>query len=247
MNRQKWIFLVAALIMIGGAAMALTHLKAHQRLGRPGIKTSPIANSARLEVYLPERVLDYRSELVPTETNVFNGLPHDTSFAQRRYMSGDGGMIVLNVVLMGADRTSMHNPEFCLPGGGWNIDRAESRDDVVPMTQPQAYNLPVGKLMTTREIVADGQKETFRGVYVYWYAADKELAGTRNEMLWKSATHLLKTSELQRWAFMFCFSACAPGQEQATYDRMKQFLAASVPEFQLVPAPRGELSQAAVP
>ena len=248
MNKQKWIILFVALAMIGGAAAMLNRLKTNQRLGSPGIVTSPIAGSPRRDIYLPDHVLDYRSEIIPPDTNVLNGLPHDTSFAERRYISRENGWFLLNIVLMGSDRTSMHKPEFCLPGGGWNIDQAESKDDVVPMQRPYAYNLPVRKLMTTREIVADGQKETLRGVYVYWFATDKELAGTRNEMLWKAATHLLKTGELQRWAFVFCFSACRPGDENATYERMKKFLAASVPEFQLVPGPGDkspELSQAA--
>lgn len=249
MNRQKWIILLVALAIIGGAAATLTRLKAGQRLGRPGIRTSPIADSARLDVYLPEQVLDYRSQGVPTDTNILSGLPHDTSFAQRRYIQRDGRWLLLNVVLMGSDRTSMHKPEFCLPGGGWNIDAAETKDELVPISRPQPYSLPVRRLMTTRQAVVDGQQETWRGIYVYWFVADGELAGTRNEMLWKAATHLLKTGELQRWAFMFCFSPCRPGEEGATYERMKQFLAASVPDFQLVPAPRGQgqqLSQAAI-
>jgi Protein of unknown function (DUF3485) len=248
MNKQKWIILLVALAMIGGAAVTLNRLKGNQRLGLPGIKTKLIANSSRLDVYLPEQVLNFDSVSVPTDTNILNGLPHDTSFMQRRYTSRDGGLFLLNIVLMGSDRTSMHNPEFCLPGGGWNIDRAESKYDVVPMQRPYAYNLPVSKLMTTREFDSGGQKETLRGVYVYWFATDKELAGTRNEMLWKAAAHLLKTGELQRWAFIFCFSACRPGDEGATYERMKKFLAAAVPEFQLVPGPRNDgqtLSQAA--
>jgi hypothetical protein len=247
MNKPKWVILVLALAMIGGTATALKRLKAGQHLGKPGIKTSPIAGSSRLDIYLPYLVLDYYSQK-SGDTNILVGLPQDTSLAQRSYLSGDGRQIILNAVLMGTDRTCMHNPEFCLPGAGWNINRAESMDDVVPISRPQPYSLPVSKLMTTQEFVSNGETKIRRGVYVYWYVADKELAGTRKEMLWKSATHLLRTGELQRWAFMFCFSPCSPGEEQATSDRMKRFLAASVPEFQLVPAPDGvhrELSQAA--
>lgn len=250
MNKQKWIILLVALAMIGGAAATLNRLKAAQRLGLPGIKTAPIANSVRLDVYLPEHVLNFDSIIVPTDTNVFNGLPHDTSFVQRHYAnaSPEGGQFALNIVLMGADRTSMHKPEFCLPGAGWNIDRGESSQDTVPMQRPYPYALPVMKLLTTREVVVNGEKRPQRGLFLYWFVADHELAGTRNDMLWKSAKHLLTTGELQRWAYVGCLSACWPGEEQAAYERMKKFLAAAVPEFQLVPGPRNEsqaLSQAA--
>jgi hypothetical protein len=45
----------------------------------------------------------------------------------------------------------------------------------------------------------------------------------------------LRTGVLQRWAYVTCFSVCQPGQEEATFNRMKEFLAAAVPEFQLTP------------
>jgi hypothetical protein len=41
--------------------------------------------------------------------------------------------------------------------------------------------------------------------------------------------------ELDRWAYVSFFSQCRPGQEEATFERLKQLMAAAVPEFQLVP------------
>jgi hypothetical protein len=55
--------------------------------------------------------------------------------------------------------------------------------------------------------------------------------------MWWMAKNLLQTGELQRWAYVSCFSVCLPGQEDATFERMKKFLAASVPEFQTTPKP----------
>jgi hypothetical protein len=40
---------------------------------------------------------------------------------------------------------------------------------------------------------------------------------------------------LQRWAYISYFAPCLPGQEEATFDRMKKLIAASVPEYQLPP------------
>jgi len=42
---------------------------------------------------------------------------------------------------------------------------------------------------------------------------------------------------LQRWAMISYFTICAPGTEDATFERMKKFIVASAPEFQLVPSP----------
>jgi hypothetical protein len=51
------------------------------------------------------------------------------------------------------------------------------------------------------------------------------------------AGELLKTGTLQRWAYISCFSVCKPGDEEATFERLKKFIAASAPEFQLASEP----------
>ena len=109
---------------MGGAAGLLTRLQANQKLGRPGVKTSPIPGSPRLQVDLPERVLDYTSEAVEVDKRTLDWLPQDTSFGQRLYRAPDGFEVSVNVVLMGSDRTSLHKTEFCLEGQGWRIDRS---------------------------------------------------------------------------------------------------------------------------
>ena len=57
--------------------------------------------------------------------------------------------------------------------------------------------------------------------------------------MWWMAQKLLTTGVLQRWAYISCFAVCLPGQEDALFEHMKRFIAASVPEFQLVPKPGG--------
>jgi hypothetical protein len=82
-----------------------------------------------------------------------------------------------------------------------------------------------------------GQPVTVRGVYVYWFVADGALSGDMSgrERMWWMAKHLLQTGELQRWAYVSCLAVCLPGQEDATFERVKKFIAASVPEFQMTP------------
>jgi hypothetical protein len=239
-TKQKWILAVVALLMIGGASGLLVRLKANQRLGEPGVKTAPIAGSRNLKVLLPEEVLDYTSEELPQGDVVTNTLPPDTSYGQRRYVATDGSWLLMNVVLMGADRTSIHKPEYCLKGQGWNIDDAATAETTIHMDRPQSYELPVIKIISTRQFKdANGQVATYRGLYVYWFVADGVLSGDKlgRERMWWMAKNLLQTGVLQRWAYISCFAVCPPGQEDATFKRMKQFLVASVPEFQLEPKP----------
>ena len=237
MNRPKWILLLVALAMMGGAAGALGRLKEGQKLGRPGIKAAPIAGSQRLTVYLPERVLDYDSTNIETPEAVLEGLPHDTSFAQRQYQarSDADDWLDMMVVLMGTDRTSIHKPQFCLQGSGWDFDDHNSIEDRVAVEGAHPYDLPITKMSMTREELVNGQSAELSGIYIYWFVADQQLTARHSTRMWKTATHLLETGELYRWAYVGCLAVCRPGEEDRTYARMKRFIAASVPEFQLTP------------
>ncbi|HYG34445.1 MAG TPA: exosortase-associated EpsI family protein [Clostridia bacterium] len=239
MNRQKWILLTIALALIGGTAGLLAQLRIHQKLGAPGVKTLPLADSSCLKVDLPERVLNFESEWVEVDELTRSTLPADTSFGQRRYKASDGFLITMNAVLMGADRTSLHKPQFCLTGQGWQIDDMASAETIVRVEQPYVYDLPVVKLIANKLVTLDGQPQTVRGLYVYWFVADDALSAsvTGLDRMWGMASHLLRTGVLQRWAYISCFSVCLPGAEEATFERMKKFIAAATPQFQLTPRP----------
>lgn len=236
MNKQKWILATIVLLMVGGTAGVLAHLRTNQTLGKPGVATAPLPDSQNLQVLLPEQVLDYTSKLVPEDKIVINTLPKDTSYGQRLYRGADGFQTQVNVVLMGTDRTSIHKPQFCLTGQGYKIDDAASGNEIVHVERPKPYDLPVMKLVSTRQVVHDGQNVTLRGIYVYWYVADDAISADASgfQRMWWSAKKLLTTGILQRWAYISYFSVCLPGQEKATFERMKKLIAASVPEFQLV-------------
>ena len=107
------------------------------------------------------------------------------------------------------------------------------------MERPLNYELPVSRLLATREVESNGQRGLVRGVYLYWYVADGAMSGSALglERMWWMARELLRTGVLQRWAYISCTAVCAPGQEEATTERMKQFITAAVPEFQLTPKP----------
>ena len=138
------------------------------------------------------------------------------------------------VVLMGADRTSIHKPQYCLTGQGWRIDQTER--DLIPMTSPYAYDLPVTKL-TASKLVQDpaqpGRQIEYRALYVYWFVADGEVTALHGERMWWMARDMMRTGVLQRWAYVSVFAICEPGREAATYEQMKRFMIAAVPQFQL--------------
>jgi uncharacterized protein DUF3485 len=239
MNRQKLILLIVALLMIGGGAGTLAWFQTHQRLGRPGIKTRPLPDTVNVEILIPEKVLDYSSTALEQQAIVTNTLPKDTSFAQRLYQSTNGFQMLMNVVLMGTDRTSLHKPQFCLQGQGWQIDQQASATTTVPMERPVPYQLPVVKLIASKQVEVEGQRRDLKGVYVYYYVADGALSASSSgfERMWWMAKEMVRTGVLQRWAYVTYFAVCPPGQENATFEKMKKFIIASAPEFQLTPKP----------
>ena len=143
--------------------------------------------------------------------------------------------------MMGTDRTSIHKAEYCLKGQGMNID--QMTEETIRMYEPQPYDLPVIKIVASA-INSKGQK--FSCVYVYWYVTDGALSNDHSGFgrMWSMTKQLMFTGVLQRWAYVRFFSYCLPGDEDATYERIKQMIAASVPQFQLMPKPLGATTQA---
>lgn len=227
---------VALLIMALGLGV-LVRLSGTRQLGEPGIRvrvTDP--QRPKVEILLPERVLNYISTNLPPTEAELAVLPEDTSIAKRLYQAPDGFQIAVNVVLMGSDRTSIHKPEYCLTSQGWQILGRETVQ--VPVQRPHPYQLPV-RLFTASIVqeVAGGRTVRHGGVYLFWFVADGRIASGHFERLAKMTLDLFRTGRLPRWAYIACFAQCEPGQEADTAERVKRFIAALAPLFQRVTLP----------
>ncbi|MGA2683547.1 MAG: exosortase-associated EpsI family protein [Verrucomicrobiota bacterium] len=235
MKSPKILLFAIVLALIGSGAGALTWLKANQKLGRPGIRATPIPGSIRMSFDLPERVLDFTSTKEAEDQTVLDLLPKDTSYAQRLYKTTNGFWVNANIILMGMDRTSIHKPDFCLPGQGWNIDKRETVS--IPIQGPHPYHLQVAKWTITNTLKnADGQEQEVHGLYVFWFVARNEQTTSHWQRIWWLTRDLLTTGALQRWAYVSYFSAgFGSDQEDAAFGRIKKLIVASVPEFQLPP------------
>jgi len=234
MKKSQWLVLLIAVALIAGTAAALTWFKKHQKLGEPGIKATPIPGDVVMKIDLPEHVLDFTSTNLPQAKIVLDTLPKDTSFAQRRYIAPDDFWVTANIILMGSDRTSIHKPEYCLPGQGWRIDEKTTIN--LPIEGAHPYSLPIAKWLITNFIpTQDGKKAEVRGIYVFWFVAHNEQTTSHWQRIKWMTLDLLHTGVLQRWAYISYFTVCLPGHEDATFERVKKLIAASVPEFQLAP------------
>jgi uncharacterized protein DUF3485 len=232
MKNQKILILVVALVLMAGTAGALAWLRANQKLGTPGVKGTPIPDSIQMNIALPERVLDFTSTNVPEPDIAIGYFPKDTSYTERVYFAPDGLRIQGTAILMGADRTSIHRPEYCLPGQGWSID--DKKVVKLPIADQPPYTLEVAHwTLSTSVEQADGQKAKIAGVYAFWYVAHNEETANHDKMLEWLTLDLFRTGALQRWAYCSYFAACLPGQEDAAFGQMKRLITASAPQFQL--------------
>jgi hypothetical protein len=229
------------LAMIAGSSVLLMHMRGHERLGEPGIRTRPIAGKINCDLVIPQTLPGYTSEILTnSESSVLDYLPSDTSYRFLLYQGTDRFSALLSVVLMGGDRTSIHNPEICMPSQGWEIDHRLTSVQHIPMDSPCAYDLPVNRIISTK-VVQDkaGKPQTYRGVYVYWYVDGSHYTEKAWEWrIWWIPRDLLLNGVLERWCYVSLFSSCLPGQEEATFERMKKLITLATPQFQLVPKPK---------
>jgi hypothetical protein len=238
MNKSKWVVLAVALAMMAGTGGYLAKFRQRMHLGRPGVRVGPVQLfdeeghlAATNGVLLPETVLGAKGSNLPVTRVELDALPKDTTFGRKLYRGRDGFQVMASVVLMGSDRTSIHQPQFCLVGQNWTIDKTEAV--LVPMDRPTRYELPALKL-TASQRVADGAHRpvTVRALYVYWFVTADKITAGQGARFWSIAKTMVEKGELERWAYISYFATCLPGQEKATFEKMERFIRASVPDFQ---------------
>jgi hypothetical protein len=212
------------------AAGFLSYWKNNQRLGKPGVQIIELDDKGKLAMAFPETVLAYGSEEVVVPDVVINTLPSDTTIGMRLYRGGDGFEMQLTGVMMGTDRTSLHQPQFCLTGAGFNIK--ETVLDTIKIESEESYELPVMILKSEKELLG----RMYTGYYIYWFVADGLATAKHGERMWWMAKELFTTGELQRWAYISCLAVCDPRNEEVTLSRMKSFLVNAIPRFQPRPA-----------
>ena len=118
---------VAIVVAILGGGILLTNLTSDvTKATEPGVR---VVNG---EPYLEERAGRWvggpQGGLAPEEREV---LPGDTAGARRVYADVLSNQVACTIILAGKDVTSVHRPEMCLTGQGWQMqeEHVESVSD----------------------------------------------------------------------------------------------------------------------
>ena len=249
MNKKAIRVFVIFSVLVVLASTALARVRSNYELGKPGVKLgkTPLYDNhsnlvAEVSVELPGTALGCSSAVSEVHTTELMMLPPDTVYGRRLYKRDDGFQVAVSVVLMGTDRTSIHKPQYCLGGQGWQIEHSEVMS--VPISEPHPYDLQMMKLSLTKEVIVQGGTQTVKGFFLYWFVADGQLTPHHLERMWWMGRDLLTKGLLQRWAYVGYLGACLPGQEEMLLGRMKEFVAETVPQFQVTTGPRKEVERA---
>jgi EpsI family protein len=162
MNSVRWRALLAALIMVAGAALAY--------LGKPGIYLADQIGKPDLESLFPKQFgrwrLDARMGVILPAPDVQAAL--DAIYNQvlsRTYVNAEGQRIMLSVAYGGdqSDGTSAHRPEVCYPAQGFEITA-----NTKAVQSTAGGTLPVRQLMSR----LGGRNEPI----TYWVVVGTEVA-----------------------------------------------------------------------
>jgi EpsI family protein len=196
------------------------------RVSEAGIK---LVNDQPL---LPESAGDWtggeQSGLSEDERKI---LPADTEGARRLYTDKAGDQIQCSVVLAGRDVTSIHRPEYCLPGQGWNIQTEHV--ERIPVASAPGGTLGVMRMNAVRDVqLRDGRKAQARTIFVYWFVGkDRVTPHHWQRILWTTKDRVLHNTN-HRWAYFLIYApvtgdATAEGlgrSEKQTMDLVARFV-----------------------
>ena len=199
--------------------------------------------AAGLDFGLPEEVPGWISapmEITDSEKRI---LPPDTELTKRRYRTGGAGEeIQATIVLSGKDRTSIHRPEVCLTGQGWNLEGGEEYS----VSLSNGETLRVSCLTISRESQdGEGNGRKIRAFFVYWFVGSRATTPDNLSRILSTARDNVLRGDNPRWAYVSLISPVgadvAPGGAgpELTWKKVELWIAEAVPKFQLVFEPAG--------
>jgi len=204
-----------------------------------GSRGVPSAGSGiGLTMQLPPAVGPWRGTLEEPSKAETTILPPDTEFAKMSYRNRvEPGQINVSIVLSGKDRTSIHRPEVCLAGQGWNVRNSRIRT----VELDNGEQLGVNCLNINREAtLASGERKTIEAIYAYWFVSHRRTTPDNLERILDTAAANVVRGENPRWAYVSLLSVVPSSlgmsdeEGEATLAKMDRWIAEAAPGFQQV-------------
>jgi|GEM_PF-92120 len=209
---------IVVLLVAAGAAVTVTISSSFRSIGAAGV-----------EMELPDTVgdaLGFQGSL----DREHRLLPADTEFAKKEYLNASPTPITCELILTGAERSSIHRAEACLLGQGWTI--LNDQEVRIPLATGQTQKARLLGMSKVR----DGQR--LFGYFLYWYVgADRTTDDTFSRIFLTSWDQLTRGVN-HRWAYVTLSTELAPSQagseeaKQTLVSRLERFAADIIPMIQ---------------
>ncbi len=126
-------------------------------------------------------------------------LPPDTWLSRKKYRNPAGMTAVVTLVVSGMEQVSLHRPQICLAGQGF--DMADQR--TVEFRGGSARKLDVQLLeIYRRRRVAEGGLVQWGGYYVYWFTDGKHVTPYHLVRMGVAAFDRIFLGKARRWAYV---------------------------------------------
>ncbi|MCE0522941.1 MAG: EpsI family protein [Methylacidiphilales bacterium] len=199
-----------------------------------------IQSQAGVVMNLPVLIGDYYGQEGVISDAEHLILPKDTEFARRDYEDGQGHQIICSIVLSGAEQRSIHRPEACLVGQGWDIIGQE----YVPMPLASGHQLVARRLtLERREPDQNGGSVVVRAFYVYWFVGQNVATPSEMQRVLLSNWDRVVHNRSHRWAYVSFFSLITDDLQpnglnaDKTQALLADFARQIVPTFQISEMP----------
>jgi len=126
-------------------------------------------------------------------------LPPDTRFAKKMYSDGRGTDINCQIVLAGAEKRSIHRPEICLRGQGWELKSGQ----VMPIKMADGRSLDVMRLTIARPVtLSNGGQRELTAYYLYWFVGKDTITPHHLVRVLRTNLDMLLHNTNHRWAYV---------------------------------------------
>jgi hypothetical protein len=164
-----------------------------------------------LYMWLPEDTFELKGRSVSVSSQEADTLPEDTTYLKMAYLEkfkppevARYRQMSATLILSGNDRRSLHEPEICLDGQGWKIEKRE-----VDVVSTLGGDLEVMTLQLGRwakkdgDFVTDenGERIRIQAIYVYWWVSAEGSTPHADERVVRTALNNMFRNLNDRWGY----------------------------------------------
>ncbi len=146
-------------------------------------------------------------------------LPADTRILKRNYLRGDGLQLSATVVVSGKSRLSIHRPEMCLPGQGFNIQSSQVRE----------LDLGGGRHLRVNVVTAARAGQRPIG-FLYWFVSPRGETPSHWRRIFSDVWDRSVHNRLNRWSMVTVFGNL-PVDDPEAFGTIQQFVAGWYPQI----------------